>query len=118
MTTIKTTDLVDEVLSLDAQIAELEDQRKLVADKLIKRLGVGGSVENESALVTAVQNTSYTVDYDALVAAKPRWALRVTKRVLDQAKFTKLRQAEVLPVAVAELVVAKLSDPYLRITRR
>lgn len=118
MPTIKTTEVIDEIIELQERIETLEAELQEKQQIVIKRLGVGGTLDQGDVQVTVVQNTSYTVDFDALVAVKPGWARRVTRKVLDQARFTALRKADALPVEVAELIVEKLSEPYLRITKR
>lgn len=102
------------VAQLEALQAELDE----VDAKLIETLGVGNAVETSTDRICVVQNINTKVDFDSLVALRPTWARKVTKRVLDTAKFNLLRKANEVPADVLDLVQEIPGKPFLRVTKR
>lgn len=118
MAASKTPTLVAELVDLDRQLEELSERRDAVAKDLIDRLGIGGTVETDEARVTVVQNLSEVVDFETLKSMHPTWARKVTKSVLNTAKFNLLRKAGEVPEDIIPLIKVKASAAFLRVTPR
>ena len=115
----KLSELVVERLRLADAIADLEAELESVDKTLIDALDIGGTFEVPGLVqVTVVQQTSHTIDLDAVTTLHPTWARKITKKVVDVAKFNLLRNAGELPHDVAALVQQKKSAPFLRFTKR
>lgn len=111
--------LVETTLELEDRLAALVSELEIVRGKLVDSIGFGNSIEvADVARVTVTRNTSVTVDFETLVKAKPGWARRVTKKVLDQAKLTHLVKADAIPEDVKPLLVLREGPLFARITRR
>lgn len=103
---------------LVASLEALQDELAEIDAKLVEIIGVGNAVETSTDRYAVVQAVNSKVDFDALVALRPTWARKVTKRVLDSAKFNLLRKANEVPADVLALVQEIPGKPYLRVTKR
>lgn len=111
--------LIEEHLELEARIEDLNEQLAEVKARLVKSIGLGNTVEvSDVAQFTVTTQTSYAVDFDALIVLRPYWARKVTKKVFDRAKFSLLRKANEVPEDVLDIVEEEVSAPFLRITLR
>lgn len=111
-------DLADQLVAVEAQIAELAAEQAELRAKLVKSIGNGNSVETPVARLTVTDSTSTIVDFETLVSTHPVWARRVTTKVLDLAKFKGLLVAKAVPQDILDLVSYKTGNPFLRVTHR
>jgi hypothetical protein len=111
-------ELISSKLDLELRIDELSAELAEIDEKLIKSIGVGNTVTTDEAQVTPTVQTQSVIKFEDLVEAAPYWARKVTKKSLDQAKFTMLRKAGVVPQNVLDLVKERTTKPFLRVTLR
>jgi hypothetical protein len=104
--------LVEQLAALNANIGAVK------AD-LVNSIGNGNSIEVPGlARLTVTDSVQTIIDFETLITNKPVWARRVTRKVLDLAKFKGLLAADAIPADVLPLVSYKTSDPFLRVTIR
>jgi len=113
-----TSRLIDRLIAVDDQLAVAGKVRGELVAKLLARVEPGASIDNGIAVVTAVQGRSTSADFDAMVAADPKWMAKVTRTVFDSAKFGLLRKAGEVPDRLLEHVIDTPTTPYLKVTRR
>jgi len=112
-------ELITNLLELEASVEALQELINDTKDRLVRSVGIGGTVEVEGlAQVTVVQQTTAEINFDDLVLAHPAWARKVTKKVFDRKKFGLLRNAGVVPQSVLDMVTEKTTSPFLRVTLR
>ena len=109
--------LMENITVLDDQIAASSKARSELVKKLMPLFNVGTSIVSEVGVFTKAQGSSTTVPFDKMVKARPAWMRRVSKTVLDSAKFTLLRKAGVVPDDLLALITTSPNAPYLVITR-
>lgn len=120
LATKRQVDLTNQLVELERQAEEIEASITVVREKLITSIGLGNAIEVPGVVRFAVtQSTTYDCDLDALVALRRHaFTKRVTKTVLDVAKFGRLVRDGEIPAEVAALVRAKTSKMTLRPTWR
>jgi hypothetical protein len=111
--------MAEQLVELEAQLATLNENIGAVKADLVKSIGNGNSIEVPGlARLTVTDSVQTVVDFETLITNKPVWARRVTRKVLDLAKFKGLLAADAVPDDVLPLVSYKTSDPFLRLTLR
>jgi len=113
-----TSRLIDRLMTVDDELAAGGKVRADLVAKLLARVEPGVSIDNGTAVVTAVQGRSTSADFEAMVAADPKWMAKVTRTVFDSAKFGLLRKAGEVPDRLLAHVVDTPTSPYLKVTRK